>query len=117
MCEWDGILQKEETMRNQICIAIKTRETGCRIRNLMKARGYSVRDIQEMMGFENPRAVYKWLSGDTLPSLDNFLILSKILNTNMEDILVYDGDAFFMLKRYMIFENDIFKLLKRYKIR
>ncbi len=54
--------------------------------------GYTVRDIQNAMGFENPQAVYKWISGKCLPSLDNFLILSRLLNTSIEDILVIDGD-------------------------
>lgn len=49
----------------------------------MVEHGYSVRDIQEMMGFESPRAVYKWLAGDSLPTVDNLLILSRILHTNM----------------------------------
>ena len=44
------------------------------------------------MGFEYPQAVYKWLSGRSLPTLDNFIILSKLLNTSIEDILVIDGD-------------------------
>ena len=35
---------------------------------------------------------YKWISGRSLPSLDNFVILSKILHTSIEDILVIDGD-------------------------
>ena len=47
------------------------------------------------MGFETPQAVYKWLSGKSLPSLDNFVILSRLLNTSIEDILVIDGDSFF----------------------
>ncbi len=50
-----------------------------------------MRDIQNAMGFENPQAVYKWISGKCLPSLDNFLILSRLLNTSIEDILVIDG--------------------------
>ena len=54
--------------------------------------GYTVRDIQNAMGFENPQAVYKWISGKCLPSLDNFLILSRLLNTSIEDILAIDGD-------------------------
>lgn len=79
-------------MRETICVAIKQKETGRKIRKLMVEHGYSVRDIQEMMGFESPRAVYKWLAGDSLPTVDNLLILSRILHTNMESILVYDGD-------------------------
>lgn len=44
------------------------------------------------MGFENPQAIYKWISGKSLPSLDNFLILSRLLHASIEDILVVDGD-------------------------
>ena len=79
-------------MRETVCVAIKQKETGEKIRKLMGEHGYSVRDIQELMGFESPRAVYKWLGGDSLPTVDNLLILSRILHTNMEKILVYDGD-------------------------
>jgi hypothetical protein len=56
-----------------------------------------VKDIQCAMGFENPQAIYKWISGKALPSLDNILILSKLLHTNIENILVVDGDVAFML--------------------
>ena len=44
------------------------------------------------MGFENPQAVYKWLSGKSLPNLENLLILSKLLNISIENILVVDED-------------------------
>ena len=75
-----------------IYLSIQQQETGNRIRELLKENGYTVKDIQEAMGFENPQAVYKWISGRSLPSIDNFLILSKVLHTSIEDILVIDGD-------------------------
>ena len=78
-----------------IYLSIQQKETGSRIRSLLRESGYTVRDIQNAMGFENPQAVYKWISGKCLPSLDNFLILSRLLNTSIEDILVIDGDIFF----------------------
>ena len=75
-----------------IYLSIQQEATGERIRELLQSNGYTVKDIQEVMGFENPQAVYKWLSGKSLPSLDNLLILSKVLHTSIEDILVIDGD-------------------------
>ena len=51
-----------------------------------------MREVQRVMGFENPQAIYKWISGKTLPSLDNLVILSRLLHTSIEDILVIDGD-------------------------
>ncbi len=73
-------------------ISIKQQETGQRIHSLMNQKGYTVKDIQNLMGFENPQAVYKWLSGRSLPSLDNLLILSRALNMHMDDLLVIDGE-------------------------
>ena len=75
-----------------IYLSVQQEATGNRIRELLLNNGYTVKDIQEVMGFENPQAVYKWLSGKSLPSLDNLLILSKVLHTSIEDILVIDGD-------------------------
>ena len=79
-----------------IYLSIKQKETGTRIRHMLMEKGYTVRDVQEVMGFENPQAVYKWLSGKSLPSLENLLILSKLLNKTMEEILVIDGGFHFM---------------------
>ncbi|MCB7319912.1 helix-turn-helix domain-containing protein [Lacrimispora sp. 210928-DFI.3.58] len=83
-----------------VYLSIQQEATGKRMRQLIREKGYSVRDIQEAMGFESPQAVYKWLSGKCLPNLDNFLILSRILHTSMEDILVVDGDI-------AVFRNEV----------
>ena len=74
-------------------LSILQEETGKRIKQLLSEKGYSVRDVQSAMGFENPQAIYKWLSGKSLPSLDNIVILSRLLHTGIESILVIDGDA------------------------
>lgn len=65
---------------------------------------WKTKDVQNAMGFENPQAIYKWLSGRSLPSLDNFVILSRLLHTSMEDILVIDGDI-------VLLKGIYFKLL------
>lgn len=73
-------------------LSIQQKETGRQIKKLLRDNGYTVRDVQEACGFENPQAIYKWMSGRSLPSLDNFIILSRLLHTSIEDILVIDGD-------------------------
>ena len=73
-------------------LSIQPEETGERIRKLLLEQGYTIREIQGAFGFENPQAIYKWLSGKSLPSIDNFIILSRLLHTTIEDILVIDGD-------------------------
>ena len=73
-----------------VYLSIQTEATGNRIRCLLQEKGLTVRDVQTAYGFEYPQAVYKWLSGSSLPSLDNMVILSRILHTSIEDILVVE---------------------------
>ena len=73
-------------------LSIQPQETGKKIKSLLTEKGFSVKDVQSAMGFENPQAIYKWISGKSLPSLDNLVILSRLLHTSMESILVVDGD-------------------------
>lgn len=91
-------------------LAIKQEETGKRIKQLLQDHGYKVKDIQGAMGFETPQVVYKWLSGKSLPSLDNFVILSRLLNTSIEDILVIDGDSFLSFLLRFVEKNGFFAL-------
>lgn len=70
-----------------IYISIDPVKTGQNIVNLMRFRGLRVRDVQEACGFEKPQAVYKWIHGDSLPSIDNLLVLAKLFSTNVEGIL------------------------------
>lgn len=83
-------------------LSIRTKETGQNIKKLLMEKGYTVRDIQEICGFENPQAIYKWISGKSLPNLDNFVILSKVLHTSIEDILVIDGDVVRLWKSFKL---------------
>lgn len=63
-------------------------ETGRRLRKLMNWHGVTVREVQEEMELESPQAIYKWLNGRALPSTENLLILGRLLNVSMEDMLV-----------------------------
>ncbi len=62
--------------------------TGANIERLRKARGLSVRDLQDYFGFEAPQAIYKWQRGQSLPTVDNLYALSALLHVPMETILV-----------------------------
>ena len=62
--------------------------TGKNIVRLRKERGMTVRDLQDWFGFEEPRAIYKWQHGETLPSVDNLYALSALLEVPIDEILV-----------------------------
>ena len=58
--------------------------TGSVIKALREQNGYSVQDVQEYFGFEQPQAIYKWQRGETLPSVDNLYALSSLLGEPMK---------------------------------
>ena len=63
-------------------------ETGKNITRLMKLNGISVKDLQEIFGFEHPQAIYKWKRGECLPTIDNLIILASIFHTTIDKIIV-----------------------------
>ncbi|MCR5811436.1 MAG: helix-turn-helix domain-containing protein [Lachnospiraceae bacterium] len=67
--------------------------TGQNIKNLRMAAGISVRDLQNILGFTNPQAIYKWQNGDSMPSIDNLVILAAVLGVTVDEILVVEGDS------------------------
>ena len=69
---------------------IDLHRTGHCIEAHRRAAGVSVRELQEYFGFEYPQAIYKWQHGDCLPTVDNLLALSRVLQVPMEDLLVYE---------------------------
>ena len=62
--------------------------TGKRIKQLMMENHVTVKDLQEACGLERPQAIYKWLSGKSLPSMDNMVIIRIMLHTTIDDIIV-----------------------------
>ena len=62
--------------------------TGANIVRLREDRGLTVRDLQTYFGFEEPRAIYKWQTGQSLPTVDNLYALGALLDVTMDEILV-----------------------------
>ena len=67
--------------------------TGKRIAALRDAAGLTVRDLQDILGFANPQAIYKWQHGTALPTLDNLVILANAFDVAMDDIIVVEDNA------------------------
>lgn len=67
-------------------------KTGENIRNLRKIAGISITELQDIFGFRNPQAIYKWQRGEALPSIDNLVVLASVLHVRIDDILVMADD-------------------------
>ena len=68
-------------------------QTGRKIENAIKQSGYSIRELQEMLGLSCPQPIYRWIRGCTLPSIDNLYMLSRILEVPMDELLVPNGNG------------------------
>jgi transcriptional regulator with XRE-family HTH domain len=69
---------------------INVANTAVNLKNLRKKNGLCVKELQKLLGFEFPQAIYKWERGENLPSLDNFVVLSRVYNVPVDDLLVVD---------------------------
>ena len=88
-------LKKGRRPVERIDISINMEKTGANIRRLIKASGYSVRDIMKITGLSTEQAVYKWYRGDSIPALETQLVLCKVLGLDITELLVIDGDFYF----------------------
>lgn len=66
---------------------INVPQTGAKIDLLRKKKDISVKEMQKIFGFETPQAIYKWIHGRNLPTVDNLIVLAEIFNVTVEDIL------------------------------
>ena len=73
---------------------IDMKETGNRIKAMIWQKGMRISDIQAIFGFNTPQAIYKWMRGDALPTIDNFVMLADIFGVEIGDIVaVYRKSA------------------------
>ena len=66
--------------------------TGKRIRHVMRMKNLTVNDVRERMALESVQAVYHWLEGKCLPTLDNLYVLSRLLNVPMDALVVGESE-------------------------
>ena len=76
----------------RVDISINMDATGANIRKLIKASGYSVKDIMAITGISTEQAVYKWCRGESIPAIETMLILCNTLGVEIKELLVIDGE-------------------------
>ena len=53
----------------------------------MIATGANIRALT-VFGFNTPQAIFKWMRGDAMPSIDNIVILAHILGVPIDEIII-----------------------------
>lgn len=66
---------------------INKRETGINLRRIMDRLGLSARDVQEYLGLGCVQSVYRWLDGQSMPTVDNLYALSELFQMPMDEIV------------------------------
>lgn len=72
---------------------VNMKQTGQNITLLREQRGISVKQLQGMMGFATPQAIYKWQHGESLPTVDNLVALSAMFAVPIDAILITGSAA------------------------
>lgn len=63
-------------------------QTGKKLHYIFIKNGCTVKDIQFFLNLACPQSIYRWLKGQTLPSIDNLYRMAEIFQIHMEDMLV-----------------------------
>ncbi|MBP3899911.1 MAG: helix-turn-helix transcriptional regulator [Blautia sp.] len=69
---------------------INTVATGQNINRMRIEAGMTVRDMQEVFGFATPQAIYKWIHGTAMPTIDNMVILAALFGVTVDEIVAVD---------------------------
>lgn len=97
-------------------VPIDMTATGRRIKELRKARQLTVEQLSEYF-HTSPQAIYKWQSGKTLPTLDNMMVLGRIFQAKIEDIVILEDDeSSFHIYIYNSLEESLIVLYMIYTI-
>ena len=72
---------------------VNTVATGRNIDRLRIAAGMSVKEMQVVFGFATPQAIYKWIHGTSMPTIDNLVILAAMLGVTMDEIVIVETAA------------------------
>ncbi len=67
--------------------------TGINITRMRISAGLTVKDLQDVFGFNTPQAIYKWQRGTALPTVDNLVVLAAVFGVRIEDILIIQDDG------------------------
>lgn len=84
-------------MKKDICISLDMVMTGAIIKKAISKSGFSIREIQEKLSLSCPQPIYRWMKGQTMPSLDNLYMLSSLLDVHMEDLLMPTNNQMWIL--------------------
>lgn len=70
---------------------IDLRRTGEHLRDMLRERNLSPKEVQQILRIGSTQTIYDWYKGRTLPSLDNMVALGRLLGCSVEELLVFQA--------------------------
>ena len=67
---------------------IDVKATGMNIKNMIKQGGFKISDVQARCGFNTPQAIFKWMRGDSVPTIDNMIIIADMFGVTIDQIVI-----------------------------
>lgn len=71
---------------------INKRETGIQLRRIMDKKNLTVKDVQQFLGLGSVQSVYHWLSGKSMPTIDNLYALSELFQMSIDEMVCGNKD-------------------------
>ncbi len=71
---------------------IDPERTGQQIKKRIIEKKMTVEQVREQIQIGTVQSVYKWLNGKSCPRIDNFVALSRLLDTTIDSLIVCKGD-------------------------
>ena len=78
-----------ETVKHILKPVIDLVQTGNKIKFLRTKNGFTVHELQNLFGFDYPQAIYAWESGKSVPTVDNLIILARLFDVTLDDLICY----------------------------
>jgi len=63
-------------------------ESGHLLKKAIKESGSSVSEVGKQIGI-SATAIYNWLRGESIPSIDNLFILAELLHKRPDELISY----------------------------
>lgn len=69
-------------------VAIDQIRTGRKIKDICTEAGLTAADLQKACGLTTANAPWRWFRGDTIPSLDNLVVIADLCGKQIGDLIV-----------------------------
>lgn len=66
---------------------IDTKRTGQRIREVMRQKNITVKQVQEYLNLACVQSVYHWLDGISMPTIDNLYAMSDLFEVPIDYLI------------------------------